>query len=151
MKPLVRTTSDRIARCSIASASKWHLNAATSKFIFPAQIHCLNSKLMYPTAHLISPFGCLTCISKLAYTLPKPAPPHSLSRSWVDFCPSSCSNPKHSSRPWLLSLTCATFNCQHILCLYLQRLSRTQYFSPCSARSLRVSPIFQATIMTLQT
>ena len=41
----------------------------TSKFIFPAQIHLLNSKHVYPTAHLISPFGCRICISKWAYNL----------------------------------------------------------------------------------
>ena len=74
----------------------------TSKFIFPVQIHLLNSKQVYPTAHLISPFGCWICISKWAYNL---LPNLILSQSspfskWI-FQSSSCLNPKHSTLPFI--------------------------------------------------
>lgn len=88
----------------------------TSQFPFPAQFHRLNSTLVYPTAHLVSPFGCRICFSKLAHTplpslhLPRPSP---FSKGL--FHSSSGLNPKHSVLPWLLSLSCATSSCQQIL------------------------------------
>lgn len=133
-------------------ASKSHLGAdnfqihiSSSEPLPELQIHVshclLDSSMWMSNTHL----------KITIHLIPKPAPhPAFPSHKWI-FHSSSCSNPKHSSHPRLLTLPHATFNCQQILCLSLQHLSRTQSFSPRSAASLHVTTTAQDTIIALQT